>query len=310
MELDIVGQGLTNDQVDAMQAGLSRMGKPDAAVVVTDDFVGTVRNLTSQERYSTDRGASIVAARTLSLEDRSVIVVNRPEVSHLPPREFERLLAHEAGHIQLNERAEGLAGRRNLVEADWEWWLLRLGGLALDELRIERHLADLGYEVSGVGTVDHLTDSLYQLNAEIVLALTDPASSDVETLANSVMKSHDWFSKHLSYFAAFHSDLAGSELAGLPNHAKKNWNDYVGPTWKGRVDLYQQAPTSAEPIGGSDLNELLREAGRQEKALLSKIGFLYASERDGFSFRRVVNDDVCSARVQRAIAVARMYEGT
>jgi hypothetical protein len=309
MELDMAGQGMTDDQVDAMQVGLSRMEKPDATVIVTDDFVGTVRKLTSQEKYSTDRGASVVAARTLSLGDRSVIVVNTPEVSHLSPSEIERLLAHEAGHIQLNERDEGLAGRRNLVETDWEWWLLCLGGLALEELRIERQLAHLGYEVSGAGTIDHLTDALDQLNAEIVLTLTDPASSDVETLANAVMKSQDWFSKHLSYFAAFCSDLSASGLTALPNHAKMNWDDYVGPTWEGRLDLYQQAPTSAESISDSDLNELLREAGHQEVALLGMIGFRYASERNGFSFRRVVSDDVCEARVQRAIAAARLQEG-
>ncbi|MER5218277.1 hypothetical protein ABT063_49285 [Streptomyces sp. NPDC002838] len=204
--------------------------------------------------------------------------------------------------------AEGVMGRRNLVEADWEWWLLCLGGLALEELRIERQLMHLGYEVAGAGTIDHLTDSLYQLNAEIVLTLTDPASSDVETLASAVMQSQEWFSKHLSYFAAFRSDLSGAGLMDLPAHAKMNWDDYVGPTWEGRVDLYQQAPTSAESISDSDLNGLLREAGRQEAALLGMIGFRYTSERNGFSFRRVVSDDACDARVQRAVTVARLHE--
>ncbi|WP_157881011.1 hypothetical protein [Streptomyces griseoruber] len=308
MELSVNGRGLTDNQVDAMQAGLSRMEEPDAAVIVTDDFVGTVRRLTSHESYSTDRGASIVAARTLSLDGGPVVVVNRPEVSNLPPKDVERLLAHEAGHIQLMERAEGVVGRRDLVGPDWEWWLLCLGGFALDELRIERRLAELGYLVSGAGTVDHLADSLYQLNAEVVTTLLDPASSDVEKLASAVMQSHDWFSKHLAYFAAFRSDRVGAGLAILPDQAKLEWDDYVGPTWGGRVALYQEAPTSAEPMRDSELNELLQETGRQEQALLSKIGFRYASDGNGFSFRRVVSDSVCHARLQRAAAVARLDE--
>ncbi|GAA1817392.1 hypothetical protein [Actinomadura chokoriensis] len=301
MNLTVIGQGLTADRVDAMHAGLAVMGVADASVIVADDFVSTVNDLTSQQSYSTGRGAGVVAARTIPGDDGSTIVVNGPETRNRSPQLIERLLAHEAGHIWLNERKERLEGRRRLVGADWEWWLLCIGGLALDELRIERSLADLGYPTANAGTMAYAENALYCLNVEVVDALLDPASADIMTFSQSIMKTHDWLAKQLAYLAAFRSDATEPGLAGLSTHAKENWEDYIGSTWDSRVVLYESVPTALDPISDADLNELLVGSKRQEEAQLAKLGFRYASFGDGFSFHRTASDTLCNVRAQRAL---------
>jgi hypothetical protein len=101
-----------------MQAGLSVTEAADKPVIVTDDFIATVSGLTSQQDYSTGRGAGVVAARTIPGDDGSMIVVNGPETRNRPTQLIERLLAHEAGHVRLNERKEVVQGRRGLVGAN------------------------------------------------------------------------------------------------------------------------------------------------------------------------------------------------
>jgi hypothetical protein len=305
MDLTVVGQGFSSDRVDAMQTGLDAMGQPDASVIVTDDFVDTVCGLTDQSEYSTRRGHGVVGARTVFVDGRSTIVVNAQETRGRSLDQIERLLAHEAGHAVLNDREEGsngLASRRGLVPSEWEWWLLCIGGLALDELRIERSLADLGYPAAETATGDSIERALHQLNVETMNALRDPASADVEKLREAITRTHDWFAKHLAYFAAPHPALTGARPAGLSTAAGRNWDDYVGSTWQGRIQLYDTSPTALEPASEAQLNDLLREGARQEAALLERIGFRYVPNAadDGFSFLRVISDAHCMNRIQRA----------
>lgn len=301
MRLTVDGRGLTDDRVDAMKAGLSAMGQAEATVIVTDRFVDTVRGLTSQTEYSTARGSGEVAARTVHANNESTVVVNAEVARMRPTGDIERLLAHEAGHIQLNERGEGPEGRRNLVSAEWEWLLLCVGALALDEFRIERSLAGLGYPIAETATIPSAELALHHLNVEVMEALLDPANvADPRRLSEAIARPHDWYSKHLAYFAAFRSDLAGTGLAGLSARGKQNWDDYVGDTWPGRLELYASVPTSLESINEAGLNDLLRQAGQQEAALLSKIGFRYSTQGNGYSFKRVITDAHCATRIQRA----------
>ncbi|MGW5679248.1 hypothetical protein ACWEV4_29910 [Streptomyces sp. NPDC003860] len=144
---------------------------------------------------------------------------------------IERLLAHEAGHLHLNERGEGVEGRRTLADAQWEWLLLCIGAFALDELRIERSLARLGYHVAETATIPSADLALQHLNAEVVEALLELANgADPRLLSEAIARTHDWYAKHLAYVAAFRSDLAGTRLAGLSTRGKQNWDDYVGNT--------------------------------------------------------------------------------
>jgi hypothetical protein len=300
MRLTVEGRGLTDDRVDAMKAGLSAMGQAEATVVVTDGFVDTVRRLTSQAEYSTARGSGEVAARTVHVNDKSTVIVNAAVVRSRPTTDIERLLAHEAGHIQLNEREEGLEGRRNLVSAEWAWLLLCIGSLAMDEWRIERSLGGLGYPIAEWATIPSAELALHQLNVEVMEALLDPANgADPKRLSEAVARTHDWYSKHLAYFAAwFHLVRTGS--AGFSARGKQNWDDYVGATWPGWLGLYEAVPTSFESINETNLNDLLRQAGKQEAALLSKIGFRYSTQGNSYSFKRVITDAHCAMRVQRA----------
>ncbi|MCK9873921.1 hypothetical protein MRI28_30605 [Nocardiopsis dassonvillei] len=82
-------------------------------------------------------------------------------------------------------------------------------------------------------------------------------------------------------------------------HPRISHHDYVGDTWPGRLGLYESVPTSLETINEADLNDLFRQAGQQEAALLSKIGFRYRSQGNGYSFKRVITDAHCTTRIQR-----------
>lgn len=300
MNLAVVGEGLTGDRVDAMQAGLSVMGAADESVIVTDTFVETVSSLTGQDTYSTGRGAEVVAARTVQVDGMSTIVVNAVEAKNRAPEIIERLLAHEAGHVLLHRRQEGVEGRRHLIGADWQWWLLCLGGLALDEYRIERSLSALGYPISDIGAIAIAEDGLFHLNVEVVNALLDPASADTMKFAESIMRTHDWLAKQLAYFAAFRPDLAPPGLTVLSSDARRNWDEYIGSTWTTRAALYESVPPVLEPINEARLNAFLLQALEQESALLDKIGFRYGTVGNDLSFDRIASDALCNTRWERA----------
>ncbi|MCW2886005.1 MAG: hypothetical protein JWL58_2867 [Streptosporangiaceae bacterium] len=104
------------------------------------------------------------------------------------------------------------------------------------------------------------------------------------TFAESIMRTYDWLSKQLAYFAAFRSDVTPPGLAGLSAHARTNWDDYIGSAWDSRITLYDSTPTVLVPVSDADLNEILQQAERQEVAQLAKIGFQYTTVGSGFPF--------------------------
>ncbi|WP_209448866.1 hypothetical protein [Rhodococcus qingshengii] len=124
MELEISGQGLDSARLSSVQAGLANMGYPNSKVIIADNFVTAVKELTGLESYSAGRGAGVVAAKTVLTAEGCVIVVNGPEVRHRSLALVERLMAHEAGHIALIERGESIKGRDHLAASEREWELM------------------------------------------------------------------------------------------------------------------------------------------------------------------------------------------
>lgn len=96
------------------------MGYPDSKVIIADNFVAAVKEMTGLDSYGTGRGAAVVAAKTLLTAEGCVIVVNGPEVGHRSLDLVERWMAHEAGHIALIERGESSKGRDHLAASERE----------------------------------------------------------------------------------------------------------------------------------------------------------------------------------------------
>ncbi len=297
------GGGLTVPQLIAAQAGLDAIGLPDAKVIIADNFELKVKEISGLATYSTGRGANVVAAKTIPTGDDSIIVVNGPVVRDRAPDAIERLLAHEAGHVMLNSRNEGARGRQHLAASEPDWYLMCIGSNALDELRIERVLAGLGYPVAEAGAIDDLDNAMYYLNCEIVEAVVDPASADLETFRDAVLRTHDWLSKNLALVAAYHEGTSGPDLAGLSDIARENWLDYIGGHWAIRAAYYESVPDAAAPMSDSALRRVLLDGAQVEADLLRSLGFSYtAAAGGGWAFRRTGSDALFDSRVKRALA--------
>lgn len=305
MELEISGQGLDSARLSSVQAGLANMGYPNSKVIIADNFVTAVKELTGLESYSAGRGAGVVAAKTVLTAEGCVIVVNGPEVRHRSLALVERLMAHEAGHIALIERGESIKGRDHLAASEREWELMCVAAFALDELRIERTLADLGYPVSVTGETEFIGDAMHSLNWEIVNALLDPSSADTTKFRQTVGRTHDWLSKHLAYVAAFHSGTSQPNLSTLDRYANDNWQDYIAAHWLKRAAFYAEIPNSRAPMSDAVFNQTLVDGIGLERDLLQALGFtLLDLEGDRWAFRRIASDDLCQERVKRALAEA------
>ena len=301
MQAEVTGVGFREDQLTAIEAGLTAMSEPDARIAIVDDFVDTVQRLTRNPSYSAGRGAGIVAAKTIHTPTGDVIVFNAPELRNRDNLLLERLAAHEAGHVKLGKRGEGVTGRQHLVDSEWRWLLLCLGALAIDELRIERALADRGYPVALTGDVDYIDDAMFWLNCELMNALVDPASSDVEKFHDSVMSTQDWLTKHLAYVAAYNSSPT-PDLSALSGHSRQNWDDYIAAHWGKRVAFYETIPDVRTALGASALDSILLTAIDIEADLLSSLGFRLSDGGPGqrYAFHRISSDAQCDRRLQRA----------
>lgn len=303
MHLKTEGTGLDSRQLSAVEAGLAAIGADDdgVTVVITDDFTGTVRTITDTPDYGTSRGAGVVGAKTISTDAGSIIVLNAPEFRRRDNvADVERILAHEGGHVLINRRGETVTGRRHLAgSAEWRWILFCVGALALDEFRIERALAELGYPAPESCDPDHFEPTMFAVNAEILDACVDPASGrNPAHFAQRVVHTQDWLSKYLAYAAPFYP--AGPPRSGAAPLARANWSDYIGDNhWNQRMALYSTVPSARTVVSDADLDAALRKALDLEIALLRLLGFEYTTERGGEGFWRRGTDQLWMRRENR-----------
>ncbi|MEV0688204.1 hypothetical protein AB0I35_30495 [Nocardia sp. NPDC050378] len=299
MHLTTEGAGLDSSQVDAIEAGLNAIGAAEDSVevIVTDNLVDKVRGLTGDPDYGADRGAGVVGAKTIPTAEDSVIVLNAPEFRRRGAADLERILAHEGGHVLLNRRGETLTGRRHLAgRPQWRWHLLCVGALALDEYRIERALAELGYPTPESCDLDHFEPTMVAVN-EILNACVDPRSQNPQFFMEQVIRTQDWLSKYLAYAAPFFPD--GPPQAQARGHARANWNDYVGEHWHERATLYATVPSAREPMANPQFDAVLRRGLDLEIALLKQLGFEFTTQGEHYCFWRRGTDALWARRDAR-----------
>lgn len=290
---------------DAMAQGLASMYVDNARIVATVNFVRTAAELTENSAYTTERSGGAVAAKTVTGQEGSVVVLNYNELSSRPPADIQRILAHEAGHILIDaRRTEETSGNRDPNETDWQWWLKCLGAQAIVELRIERSLTDLGYPAAESATATAVDHSLLVTNVEVVNAVIDPASNDPAHLRDALITILNHVTKLLAYIAA---PLTTGQTGFLPSQlsagGQANWADYIAPTWQRRIGFWTRIPPAIEPIPIETWRGILRESAILEKALLLDFGFAFEDvPGDGYGFFRKSDDDVFMKRLRRAQA--------
>lgn len=288
------------EQLEALRRGLASMGV-DAELVVTWDFVNEVRERTGLQRYSADRGAGTVAAKTLG----ETVLVNAQAVLHRATlEELTRLAAHEAGHVLINRRGESFLIGEELVNSPWEWNVMATAGMCLEEARIERDLARAGYPLAESVTYEHLGDHLFELNAaalETVVAL----GGEVQRMIENAMTASTRLSTMLAYLSA--SVIEGQFEFGaesLSTYAFENWMEYVHPTWSRRLAFYQSLPTCREPMSLDGLREVLREGAELEHDSLRSMGFEFRGTAVQWGFWNVATPSIWDARLDRMRAEA------
>jgi hypothetical protein len=288
---------------DAMSMGFESMHAENARVVVTKNFVGTVVDLTADVSYTVERGSGSVAAKTITKPDGSVVVMDYDELSSRAPADIQRLAAHEGGHVVIDARGgEETSGNRDPGDTDWQWLLKCLGAQAIVEFRIERRLAELGYEAAEWGSVTAVDQGLLTVNAEIVSAVCDPASADPVHLHDAVVTTLNHATKMLAYIAA---PLAAGRPSFAPTQlssvGQSNWADYIAPTWTQRVALWSAIPSAAEPIAVEAWRSTLRECVLLEQKFMLDFGFAFenAPSGGGYGFYRRSGDPVFTERLRR-----------
>lgn len=300
MNADAENSGLTADRLSAIYAGLQSMDCPPVPLHFTSDFASTVNDLLGSNGYSTTRGGGVVAGKTVLTSDGPEIVFNTETLRDAEVEVVERLGAHEAGHVHLHVNGNAFVGKQYLASTEWEWRLLCIGGTAIEEYRIERELANLGYPAAGAGTAEYVSDALTNLNFEITEALFDPESAEARHLSEQVLRTHDWTSKMFSYAAAYSDPEFAAEVKSFSAHSRRHWDDYIGRNWDDRVRLYSRVAGARESLPIGNLDKLLLDAIPIEAGFLERLGFRYSGESTSYRFDRIVSDDDCTSRLDVA----------
>ena len=237
-----------------MTAGLVRMGSSEVDVVVTEDFVEAVRDITADAEYHDDRNGGRVAARTVPAEGGgNGPVANWEVLADLTDVEVERVLAHEAGHVSIESRDESPWDTVSARFAD-HWWNRQVAygaAVAIDEFRCEAAVYAAGYP-TGPGLADEdVADDLFGLNVQLLGADHEYQSHlDVERLRDDVLKTVVFHLRYMGKVAArfLHGDPV--EPSAMNRFASANWEAFVEPTWSRFVDVYQTVPKASTPWAG------------------------------------------------------------
>jgi hypothetical protein len=295
---------LTDPQRKALDAGLRAMGV-DAEVLVTDQFAEEVLSRTLSETYTTDRGVGEVAARTIA--DR--IIINAPvALARLDLSGIERLTAHEAGHVILNSRGETFQVGLEVSGSEWEWNLVSMAGVCLEEARIERALMKFGYPAGDPVTHEHLADQLFEINAACYETVAAPQSESLEWMIAHAMTALTRFSTFLAYVAAASAeDNFRLNLPRLGPHSQANWSEYGAPTWEQRMSLYGSVPPCDEPIATRDLQAAILEGANIQAQTLRDMGFEFRDgppSIGGYGFYNIASPELWTARGRRCLEEA------
>lgn len=290
------GITLTGEQREDIELGLLAMGNPEGTLLVTADFESTIRSLTGLKHYSADRGSGGVAAKTI--EDQVVInasVLNEPAHGGL-----KRLAAHEAGHVLLGFRGESSRNYHRLASTQWQWNVISLAVKGMEEYRIERTLAENGFDPAGPADLSYWDIVLFDTNVALVESVL--TEQTIDSLVAQVMGAADLLVTTMAYtIGSLTNPAATFGVKALPPYARQHWDDFVASTWDRRVEFYEGLPACSEPISSSDWETKIMEAWSLEGELLKGFGWEFSGKGQDQpeAFRRTGSDDLFHQRILR-----------
>lgn len=300
---------LSKAQTDAIERGLTRIGAEESLVIVTTDLQASVREHFSHDdryaSYSTVRGGGQVAAKTVTHSSGPAIFVDHDLFNSATLEDNERLLAHEGGHVVAERRQEEFVSRHHMAGTQEEYDMLAAIGIAIEEFRIERELAGMGYAEGPMGHLDSMGWMLHTMSIDLLAALLDPeAGASPTVLREKVTSVLADFSKVLGYAAgpvvAKHGGVF--PLNRLDDHGVANWDDYVGDHWVTLVNVLSDIPGIGTPMTADEIESALATALDWYRQWMEHVGFTLTVVPDGVSFVRTSPDELWTTRLQRATA--------
>lgn len=273
---DVPGK-IPHDTVAAMTAGLAKMGSLNVDVVVTEDFVNVVRDVTADASYHDDRNGGRVAARTIPAADGGWIVVANWEVlADLTYLEIERVLAHEAGHAHIESRDESPVGRVSALFAE-HWWNRGVAygaAVAIDEFRCEAAAYAAGYP-TGPGLADEdVALDLFGLNVQLLSADHQYQTHlDVERLREDVLRTVVFHLRHMGKVAARCLHGVPVQPSGLNRFARVNWEVLIEPTWSRFLEVYRTVPDAISPWPGTGPTDTVVKLVSASASLMTSFGY-------------------------------------
>jgi hypothetical protein len=290
------GITLTSEQREDIEAGLLAMDNPEGTILVTTDFEQSVRTLTGLQHYSADRGSGGVAAKTIS----NNVVINASVLNEPAHGGLRRLVAHEAGHVLMGLREEDSGNYHELASTQWQWNVISLAVKGMEEYRIERRLAELGFNPASPTAINHWDVVLFDTNATLVESVLTEQS--VDSLVRQVIGAADVLVTTMAYsIGSLTNGSSSFALEALPEYARQNWNDFVAPTWEQRVEFYEGLPNCSEPISASAWEAKINGAWSLERELFKSLGWELKSngQDEPEGFWRTGSDDLFRQRIAR-----------
>lgn len=308
-EIVVHGREPRPGAVDAMRRGLSRVNAPaDTSTVFTDKFVDDIRQVTGNPTYEAKRGAGVTGAICLPHSDHSSqIFVNATEYERFDNIEMERLLAHEGAHAVLRSRdeAQGERPHDGLVDYEWQWAMMFLGGVAGEEFRVEAALRGLGYRPSDMtSTVNHMEHTLATLNNGFLETVWEASGFSPEEMADRIAREHFTLAIALAHLAAYADHPDVQIPANLSKAGMRHWRDYVGPMWPERKKVYANLPNALQPLTSDERDTQLRGLYALEMKQLERIGFEHTGSDTTGSFLRIATVKRCTERLAATAELA------
>lgn len=212
------------------------------------------------------------------------------------------LLAHEGGHAAIHASGEATPKTTVSPSTTGPSLLRGMAAIGLEEYRIERRLAELGYPVAENADDEILAVELFEMSAGVLNAVIDPRSADVQHFAHSVLSAVQPFIVSLAYRAgAVAAGGAAIQTDAFGSYERHVWLELVARNWSDRVQMYAKVPPIGEAWGGSAAASHLRQATEIERRLVRDLGFVVsgeATEGGRWAFRREVQDDVLTRRLE------------
>lgn len=268
-------------------------------LVITGDLIASVnsREDRSNKKFTVERGAGIVAAKTMPPSSEGVVDILVPSHWVLPldkgqsskgrDEYIEHVAAHEAVHASLfhiGDKPFDLLHRSIFGYAMQNF-------LSMAGKQIEEHLAEfLGSKTTGrkvEQTAEQVEASIKAWQETITTELPAIPESAPDYFHQGMMVSFEalhilW--KSLAYLAAAlrtedEFDTVPSEIANLPG-----WQEYIAPWWSKHLELLGRIPMTIEQdIQKTD--EVVREMALFLQSWADGIGFDFHDTEQNAYFR-------------------------